>query len=153
MQTQIDLAFADGTYTFALGLAQIHELQTKCKIGIGGLYARVIQGRLSEDITVGHPAYAAYHVDDLVEVVRQGLIGGGAGIVDGADVAVGPLRANELVERYLVPMPLVKQWDLAAAILFAKIEGFTPPEPVPGAPKKKARPKRTPKAGLTTPAP
>lgn len=149
MQTHIDLKFADGTYTFALGLAQIHELQTKCKIGIGGLYARVIQGRLSEDITVGHPAYAAYHMDDLVEVVRQGLIGGGAGMVDGQEVKVGALRANELVERYLVPMPLVEQWNLAAAILFAKIEGFTPPEP----PKKKARPKRTPKAGLTTPAP
>lgn len=155
MQTHIDLAFADGTYTFALGLAQIHELQTKCKIGIGGLYARVLQGRLTEDVTIGHPAYAAYHLEDLVETVRQGLIGGGVGMADGKEVKVGALRANELVERYLLPMPLTEQWELAAAILFAKIEGYTPPV-VAGEDKKKAAPSRRKKPtktdGLTTPA-
>lgn len=151
--THIDLAFADGTYRFALGLEQINELQTKCKIGIGGLYARVVQGRVSDDITVGHPAYGAYHNEDLVEAVRQGLIGGGQGLVDGVEVKVGPLRANELVERYLLPMPIARQWDLAAAILFAKIEGYEPPEPD----KKKARGPRRQKpattGGLTTQAP
>jgi hypothetical protein len=148
VQTHIDLAFADGTYRFALGLAQIHELQTKCGAGIGAIYARVLQGRMPEDITVAHPQYGAYHVDDLVETVRQGLIGGGQGWVDGADVKVPALRANELVERYLLPMPLVQQWNLAASILYAKIDGFVDPEA-----KKKARRPRTRKGGLTTPAP
>lgn len=155
MQTHIDLAFADGTYTFVLGLAQIHELQTKCKAGIGALYARVLQGRVAEDVSVGHPAYAAYHIEDLVETVRQGLIGGGAGTVDGKEVKVGALRANELIERYLLPMPLAEQWNLAAAILFAKIEGYEP-APVAGEDKKKAPRSRTRKTsgedGLTTPA-
>lgn len=137
MQTHVDLAFADGTYRFALGLAQIHELQTKCGIGIGGLYARVLQGRMSDDIEVAHPGYAAYHVDDVVETVRQGLIGGGMAIVDGVESKVGPMRANELVERYLHPLPLKQQWDLAAAILFAKIEGFVPDEGAPPADDKK----------------
>lgn len=154
-QTHIDLAFADGTYTFALGLAQLHELQDKCKVGVGGLYARVLQGRLTENIDVGHPAYGAYHVDDLVETVRQGLIGGGKGLVDGKEVTVGALRANDLVERYLLPMPLVDQWNLAAAILYAKVEGYTP-RPDEGVDKKKAprsgRKKPTPTDGLTTPA-
>lgn len=154
-QTHIDLAFADGTYRFALGLEQIHELQDKCKIGIGGLYARTVQGRVTNDIHVGHPAYATFHIDDLVETVRQGLIGGGSGVVDGADVKVSALRANDLVERYLLPMPLVEQWNLAAAILYAKIEGYVPPGGVADAPaggrKKKARVKKT--DGLTTPAP
>jgi hypothetical protein len=152
VQTDIHLAFADGTYRFALGLEQIHELQTKCKVGIGGLYARVIQGRVQDDISVGHPAYAAYFMEDLTETVRQGLMGGGAGMVDGLEVKVGALRANELVERYLMPMPLQEQWNLAAAILYAKIEGYVPePTGDPAPDKKKARAKRTRKDGLTTP--
>lgn len=127
MQTHIDLAFADGTYRFALGLAEIHELQTKCKVGIGGLYARVLQGRVQNDISVGHPGFAAYHLEDLIETVRHGLIGGALGIVNGQEIKVGALRANELVERYLHPMPLVDQWNLAAAILHAKVDGYEDP--------------------------
>jgi Phage tail tube protein, GTA-gp10 len=149
VQTHINLAFADGDYRFALGLEQIHELQTKCKVGIGGLYARVVQGRMTDDNSVGHPAFAAYHIDDLVETVRQGLIGGGEGIVDGADVKVGTLRANDLVTNYLMAMPLVEQWNLAAAILYAKVEGYVPVEPVAAGAKKKA----VKTASSTTPAP
>lgn len=151
VQTHIDLEFADGTYRCALGLEQLHELQTKCKIGIGGLYARVLQGRVPEDISVGHPGYAAFHIDDIRETVRQGLIGGGQGLVDGQEVKVGPLRANELVERYLTPMPLVGQWNLAAAILFASVEGYEPRDAPPVPDKKKARRKKTTGTdGLTT---
>jgi hypothetical protein len=153
MRTHVDLAFADGEYRFALGLAQLHELQTKCKVGVGALYARVLQGRLEGDVSIGHPAYGAYHVDDLIETVRQGLIGGGQGVVDGQDVKVSALRANELVERYLLPLPLKEQWDLAAAILFAKVEGY---EPEGDTDKKKETPRkrsRSGKGGSTTPAP
>lgn len=149
MQTHIDLAFADGTYRFALGLEQIREIQTKTGAGIGAVYARVIQGRVAGDIDVGHPAYAAYTLDDLIETVRQGLIGGGQGMVDGAEVKVGGLRANELVERYLLPLPLQEQWNLAAAILYAKVEGYQP-EDAPPKDKKKARPKPSARDGLTT---
>lgn len=151
MRTHIDLAFADGTYTFRLGLEQIHELQTKCGVGIGALYGRVLQGRVAADPTVGHPAYAAYHLDDLRETVRQGLIGGGAGLVDGSDVKVGSLRANELVERYLDPMPLSEQWTLAAAILYAKIEGYEGDDQADDK-KKVTEPMTTAGAGSTTPA-
>lgn len=129
MQTHIDLAFADGEYRFALGLAQIHELQTKTGVGIGALYARVLQGRVQDEIGVGHPAYAAYHVGDLVETIRQGLIGGGEGRVDGEVVKVSAMRANELVERYgpgAQGVALADMWALAAAILYAKIEGYAP---------------------------
>lgn len=157
MQTHIDLAFADGTYRMELGLEQIHELQTKCKAGIGVIYARTLQGRMSEDISVAHPGYAAFHIDDLVETVRQGLIGGGQAMVDEQEVKVGALRANELVARYLLPMPLVEQWNLAAAILYARIEGYEPKPEAPAADKKKARRSRKRKAsgadGLTTPPP
>lgn len=155
MQTHIDLAFADGSYRFALGLEQIHELQTKCKVGIGGLYARVLQGRLTEDPTSGgHPQFGAYYQEDLVETVRQGLIGGGEGIVDKQPVTVSAMRANDMVQNYLLPMPVARQWDLAAAILYAKIEGYTPPDdevvPAVDLGKKKAD---VTTDGLTTPAP
>ncbi len=150
--THIDLAFADGSYRFALGLEQINEIQTKAgNVGIGAIYARTVQGRMADDVTVGHPAYGAYHIGDLIETVRQGLIGGGMGMVDGQEVKVGPMRANELVERYLMPMPLVEQWNLAAAILYAKIEGYEDKKKAP--PKRAARKKAAPTGGLTTQAP
>lgn len=123
-QTHIDLAFADGEYRFALGLEQINELQNTCGDGIGAIYARVLQGRVASDVTVGHPGYGAYKLVDLVETVRQGLIGGGQGLVDGQPVKVEAMRANQLVANYLHAMPLSKQWDLAAAILYAKVEGY-----------------------------
>ena len=150
MQTHINLYFADGEYRFALGLAQIHELQTKCGAGIGAIYARVLAGRVPDNPKIGHPMYAAYDQRDLTETVRQALIGGGEGMVDGQPVKVTALRANELVDRYLHPMPLARQWDLAAAILYAKIEGYQPAEEE--AKKKAPRAKKTAKGGSTTPA-
>lgn len=125
-QTHIDLAFADGEYRFALGLEQINELQNACGDGIGAIYARVLQGRVASDVTVGHPGYAAYKLADLVETVRQGLIGGGQGLVNDQPIKVEAMRANQLVANYLHAMPLAKQWDLAAAILYAKVEGYEP---------------------------
>ncbi len=151
MGRSIDLAFADGTYRFALGLGQIRELQTKCGAGLGEIYARVIQGRVPDEVASaggGHPAFARYTLDDLYEAIRQGLIGGGAGIVDGVEVKVGALRANELVARYLEPMPITQWWDLAAAVLFATVEGYDDPN----ADKKKAaprKPRKSAKAGST----
>ena len=47
--TSLDLPFADGIYRFRLGLAQIAELQAKCGVGIGGLYARLLRGRYVVD--------------------------------------------------------------------------------------------------------
>lgn len=152
MATHIDLKFADGEYRFALPLERIDELQSKTGVGIGGLYARVLQGRQESDpLAEGHPAYAAYFARDLYETVRQGLIGGGEGTVDGQPVVVTTIRANELVERYLATMPLREQWDVAAAILFACIEGYDDPEAKEEKPE--AKKKVTTKAGSTTPAP
>lgn len=150
MQTHIDLKFADGEYKFALGLAQIQEIQRACDAGIGAVYARVLQGRVASDVTVGHSGYAAYRLEDIVETVRQGLIGGGEGLVDGQVVKVSSLRANELVDRYLHAMPLAEQWNLAAAILFAKIEGYAPAAG-DGAGAEKKSPTTT--DDLTTPGP
>lgn len=154
MQTAIDLQFGDGAYSFKLGLAQIRELQDKTKAGIGALYARMLQGRMGDKLEDGHPAFAAYHVDDVRETVRQGLIGGAQGMVDGALVPVTSLRATELVERYLDPMPLAEQWNLATSILFALVEGYSDPESENDLDEAEAGDDDKKKAGgLTTPLP
>jgi hypothetical protein len=125
----IDLAFADGTYTFALPLPQINELEQKRGIGIGGLFARVLKGRYDIDgQTIGLPQEAEFYAADLIETIRQGLLGGQKGEVDGAEVKVSPLMANRLITSYVVSRPLVEVWELAAAILGACVIGFDPPK-------------------------
>lgn len=155
----VHLKFADGEYLFALTLERIRELQEKTGVGIGALYARVLQGRLAEKIDVGHPAYAAFHVDDVRQTILQGLIGGGSGRADGQDVTVSPLRAVELVDRYLGDpngqplMPLREQWDMAAAILFACVEGYEPEGETGQVDDDDADDEKKNKGGSTTPTP
>lgn len=128
--TSIDLEFADGTYTFALKPHGINEMQEKCGIGIGGLFARVLQGRFvaADGMEYGSHADAAYKLVDLTETIRQGLIGGGQGEADGQEVKVTSIVANRLVENYVSNAPLAQSWALAASILSALIEGYDPPK-------------------------
>lgn len=148
MQTDIHLEFADGQYRCHLGLAQINLLQEKCGVGIGGLYARVFRGRyLLGEEAIGLAADSEFRSEDLIEVIRQGLIGGGKGEVDGQPVEVSPLAANRLIAGYVYPArPLSEAWSLAAAILSACIDGYEP--------AKKAEPAKAPAtkttAGSTT---
>jgi hypothetical protein len=156
VQTAIELAFADGSYTFDLGLAQINEIQNKCGAGIGQIYSRVLKGRyVMGDVAIGNPLEAEYRVEDLLNVIRQGLIGGGKSVVDGEELPVSAHRANQLIETYVATAPLREAWTLAAAILTARIEGYTPPEGEkrkrPPAQKKRAG--RRARAGSTTQAP
>lgn len=134
MQTWVDLKFADGEYKFRLGLAQIVEIERKCGSGIGAIYARTLRGRYGLMVDEIMPTEGEYKLPELVEVIRQGLIGGKGGRVDGTDVLVTPSRANELVDTYLLSttfdrMALRETWALAAATLAALIEGYTPPDP------------------------
>ncbi len=137
-QTFIDLPFADGTYTFRLGLAQINELQVKCGVGIGGLYARLLRGRyVIEAVSLGLTTEAEFHLADVIEPIRQGLIGGRRGEVDGAAVEVSSIVAARLIENYVcgrdgeLRVPLREAWNLAVAILGALIEGYTPKKAEP----------------------
>ena len=128
MANSIDLDFADGSYHFALPLERIDELQRKTGTGIGALFARTIKGanRIGDDIVLA-PASAEFYALDLIETVRQGLIGGGYGIVDGAEVKVTPATAQRLVANYILNQPLSAAWELAVSILGATIVGFDPP--------------------------
>jgi hypothetical protein len=154
--TAIDLAFADGVYTFDLGLAQINEIQSKCGAGIGAVYARVCKGRyLVSGLAIGNPEEASYRIEDLVAVIKQGLIGGGKGVVDGQDVVVTAFRANELVENYVLASgkPLKDAWTIAAAVLTARIEGYDPPRDAPKADEGKKKARKSGRAGSTTQEP
>lgn len=124
----IDIDFGDGSYTFALPLAQINELQRKTGIGIGGLFARVLKGciRTGDQILLA-PGQAEFYALDVIETVRHGLIGGGKGRVNDEEVKVTPAIANKLVDTYVLGQPLSDSWSLAASILGAVIVGYDPP--------------------------
>lgn len=135
METSISLEFADGEYLFALGLKQINEIQNACNAGIGAVFSRVAKGRYHRktdagEVMFGDPTQSEYRIEDLTSVIRQGLIGGGRGTVDGAAVIVDATRANDLIANYVVGegQAFEKAWTLAYSILAARIVGFEPPD-------------------------
>lgn len=156
-RNEIDLEFADGEYVFGLPAPRIEELQRKTGIGIGGLFARLLKGVVKDPITkitYVNPALADFYYADIVDTLRQGLIGGGRGTVNGSPVTVTPLLAEQLIRGYVLDRPLADSWSLAVSVLGACVSGYDPPkkgEPVQetgsAPPKKSARKK---KAGSIT---
>lgn len=147
MQNKIDLDFADGVYTFALPLARIDELQRKTGVGIGALFARVLKGcvRVGDEIVLA-PAAAEFHAVDLVETIRQGLIGGNHGVVNDQEITVSPALAGKLIENYVSDRPLSDSWAAAASILGACIVGYDPPADKKKEPQPQAMTAETQKA-------
>jgi len=146
MQTEINLPFADGVYLFRLPLTMIYEIQRKTNSPIGAVFARVLKGRyLIGEESFGMPTEGEYRVEDLMETMRCGLIGGGQGLVGGETIQVGPPLVLELMNNYAYPaVPLKKMWEMAAAVLMACVEGYDDPDQ-----------KKSPEAtdGLTMPTP
>lgn len=101
---EISLEFADGEYTFKLGLVQIAELQEQCKAGLGAIVRRVFTGD--------------WYIEDLYHTARLGLIGGG----------VVPSVAKTLAERYVEDRPKDEAHAVAMAVLAACVKGYNPPE-------------------------
>jgi len=89
----IEQDWADGSYRFALPVGQLRELQEKTGVGPLALYNRLLSGE--------------WRTDDMAEVIRLGLIGGGMKPVD----AMGKVRA------YVEPRPLTESVDPALRIL------------------------------------
>lgn len=150
----IELNFGDGEYLFALTVPRLIELQEKTGDGIGELHARMMKGvvRSSEGIAL-IPNYAEFRILDLIETIRQALIGGGKGIVEGQEVEVTPLVAQRLMENYVVDRngnlrcTLYELWNTAFAILGVCVMGFDPPKKDEPA---KERAKTRKKASSTT---
>jgi hypothetical protein len=147
MQTWVVLPFANGVYRFAYGLEQIKEIERLCDAGIGAIFARTSKGRYGFLEGEIYPELAEYRFGELVEIIRQGLIGGGEGIVDGADTKVSSVRAGQLIECYLLGisdqrLAITQIWMVAYSALHALIHGYSPPkkdEPAVGpAPRKRS---------------
>ena len=151
---EIELEFGDGQYLFRLPLPQIARLQEVCGAGLGAIVGRVMRGRYTlQGEHIGLKEEADWHVKDLVETIRQGLLGGGRGIVDGAEVKVGPVEANRLIEAYVLTRPLGEAWTLAAVILGVCIDGYQAPDEEGAKAKAPSKKAKAPKTGAsTTPA-
>jgi hypothetical protein len=124
----ITLDWADGTYAFRLPWGQLAELQEKTGCGPQFLLSRLVAG--------------SWKVEDLRETIRLGLIGGGA----------EPLKALDLVRRYVEQRPLLESVMPARAILTAALVG-APGEDWPGkdAPGETKAPDPSPTDGSTSP--
>jgi hypothetical protein len=131
----IELEWADGSYIFKLPLPQIRELETKCReasgvaSGIAAIFARVLKGcvPVGKEVMLA-PGAAEFYVTDIIETIRQGLIGGGKGIVDGEEIKVTPALASRLVQTYVLERPLSESWSVAASVLGACVMGYDPPK-------------------------
>lgn len=93
----IELDWADGTYTFRLGLGEIEELEEKRNKSLFQL-ARLL-----------HPDRRDARLADISEVLRLGLIGGGT----------KPVDALGLTRRYVDQRPVDENRDAAYAIVLA----------------------------------
>lgn len=99
----IAFAWGEGETRFRLAIGEWRELQTKTGVGPARLFSRLNSGD--------------WQVDDLVEVIRLGLIGGGA----------KPADARRLVDYYVVGRPLLESVPVALAIVGAGLIGGDEP--------------------------
>ena len=120
--TYVDLAFADGRYRFQLRFKQIVELERVTGSRIGAIYGAVVAGHFGVGL-LSH-SEARYADSFLVETIRQGLIGGGKGWVNDIEMEVSSLRANMLIESYVIDRPIAERWTLAKVILSAVVNGL-----------------------------
>jgi len=137
MRTELEpVKWADGTYRLFLPLKQLLELERNCGAtdrdgilrtkSVYAIHEECGQG-LGFNSETGEPAYLGAgnaHAGDIREAMRLLLIGGDAGMVNGAEIAVGPLKANQLCEDYCYPArPLVEAQYLVWSALDAAIRG------------------------------
>lgn len=111
MQTSISLPFADGEYLFRLPIKRIVEIEAKAG-PIDLVKLRLMQG--------------GWSIHDVVETIRQGLIGGGKGEVNGVPVEVTALRANSLIDNYVDGHAIAEHHITAKSIIAALYVGFEP---------------------------
>lgn len=96
---RIELDWADGTYAFRLAWGQLVELQEKCDAGPYVVLNRLYGGQ--------------WKVEDIANVIRLGLIGGGA----------KPADALRLTRTYVEAYPPLDNVLIAQAVLAAGLQG------------------------------
>lgn len=123
MGSKVTLDWADDEHSFCLRLGELRELQDKTGVGPQKLMRRVAEGD--------------WHVDDLRETLRLGLIGAG----------MSAPEALKLVRRYVDERPLIESIQPALAVLVAVLSGFEA-----ASPRKKGKPAKRTTTASTSPA-
>jgi hypothetical protein len=132
VQLNLVLDWADGSYDFRLTWAACAEIERKGGAGIQAIYERVMVGQA--------------HLSDVAEVIRQGLLGGSGGTVDGASIEMKPPVAEALLKRYVTAeeaRPFTESWNLAKAILHTFMVGYEPAQESGSKKKADAKPETT----------
>jgi hypothetical protein len=104
---EVTFVWADGPHRFRLAWGEIAELQELTGCGPQHLLSRLSDG--------------TWRAADLYETIRLGLIGGGE----------QPLKALQLVDRYVKDRPLLESLFPAKVIIGAALAGVAG-EPDPG---------------------
>lgn len=105
MTDTLELTWGDGEHRFRLPIGQLRELQDKCSAGP----QRILMRLSSMD----------WRIEDVREVIRLGLIGGGK----------TPSDAHMLVVRYVDERPLMESRLPAQAILMKALIGDPDDQP------------------------
>lgn len=128
MDGSIDLDWGDDTHRFRLAIDELRGLEESRQCGTAEIHNRLSTGR--------------WYVDDIREVIRFGLIGGGK----------TPIEALNLARTYVDDRPKAENVLIASAILMAALVGPSiedEPEQDPQD-NKKNKPERTsPKSTAT----
>ncbi len=95
----IRLDFGADEQRFALRIGELRELEELRHAGTGAIYRRCLTGD--------------WHIDDVREIIRLGLIGGG----------MGPEKALKLTRLYVDERPWAESHLIALAVLDAAISG------------------------------
>lgn len=95
----VELDFGDATYAFRLAWAQLIELQERCDAGPYVVLNRLYNGQ--------------WKVEDISNVIRLGLIGGG----------MTPVDALKKVRAYVEERPPLENVLIAQAILAVALQG------------------------------
>lgn len=145
METAITKAFGDGEYRFWLPMPRViaaeREMSRDRPRSILALFYDLGENLATSGgaMVMAGPSAATLH--ECQAVIRNALCGGGEGMVDGAQVAVGDAMAQELARTYCYPArPAMHDIALAWEILKAAIYGVQ----IPADAKKKAEATATP---------
>lgn len=104
-RAEITLDWADGTYVFRLAWGQLVELQEQCDAGPYIILQRLMAG--------------AWRVQDISQVIRLGLIGGGT----------LPDKALQLIRDYVEARPPFETLAIAQGVLGVALQGAPDGEP------------------------
>ncbi len=124
--TAVTLPFADGRYTFALPVARVFAIErTGEKRSIFTIYDDLAGGLVpNESEGFSYAFGGSARMDEIRAVIREGLIGGREGIVDGETIVIGQADAVRLIEGYCYPhRPAAEDAETALFILDAAIRG------------------------------